>query len=183
MRPIPGTTMNGCDCPGTTPASGVLIDDIIPSIDTTQRDIWATQLFVVNRNGQDSIMIGFQFNFDVHLRGVEVTYFDCQVWGAGTSAINVYSSFVFPTFNPSESASTHIGILSLVDDTVQSCTSLTTVSIPTQPMGASSIIYIEFSFVGGSSVHPLSWLHLAEIKFSDMEPPTSTTTTATIGKI
>ena len=180
MMPISGT-INGCDCPGTTPANGVLIDDVIPSIDTTQRGTWATELFVVNRNGQDSFMIGFQFNTDIHLRGVEVTYLDCQIWGTGTSAINVYSSFVFPTFI--SSASTRIGVLSLVGDADQSCTSLETVSIPTQPMGASSNIFIEFSFVGGSSVRPLNWLHLAEIRFSDVEPPTITTTTTTEGKI
>ena len=126
-------------------------------------------------------MIGFQFNPDIHLRGVEVTYLDCQIWGTGTSAINVYSSFVFPTFIPS--ASTLIGVLSLVDDAGQSCTSVETVSTSTQPMGASSIIFIEFSFVGGSSVRPLNWLHLAEIRFSNVEPPTITTTTTTEGKI
>ena len=166
----PTDAINGCDCPGSlsTPANGVLIDDVIPSIDTTQRGTWATELFVVNRNGQYSFMIGFQFNTDIHLRGVEVTYLDCQIWGTGASVINVYSSYAFPTFY--SSASTHIGVLSLVGDTVQSCTSLKTVSIPTQPMEASSLIFIEFSFVGGSSVHPLNWLHLAEIRFSDVTP-------------
>ena len=126
-------------------------------------------------------MIGFQFNTDIHLRGVEVTYLDCQIWGTGASVINVYSSHVFPTFY--SSASTHLGVLSLVGDTVQSCTSLKTVSIPTQSMEASSLIFIEFSFVGGSSVHPLDWLHLAEIRFSDVELPSITTTTITEGKI
>ena len=61
MMPISSTTINGCDCPGsTTPVSGVLIDDDIPSIDTTQRGTWASRLFVVNRNGQDSFVIGFR---------------------------------------------------------------------------------------------------------------------------
>ena len=50
MMPISGN-INECDCPGTTPAIGVLIDDVIPSIDTTQCGTWATELFVVNRNG------------------------------------------------------------------------------------------------------------------------------------
>ena len=50
MIPISGN-INECDCPGTTPAIGVLIDDVIPSIDTTQCGTWATELFVVNRNG------------------------------------------------------------------------------------------------------------------------------------
>ena len=171
MMPPTGT-LNGCDCPESlsTSVNGVLIDDVIPSIDTTQHGTWATELFVVNKNGQDSFVIGFWFNTDIPLREVEVTYLDCQIWGTGTSAINVYSSFVFPAFV--SSASTLIGVLSLVDDTAQSCTSLKTVSIPIQTMGASLFIYIEFSFVGGSSVHPLNWFHLAEIRFIDVEPPT-----------
>ena len=126
-------------------------------------------------------MIGFEFNPDIHLRGVKVTYFDCQIWETGITAINVYFSHAFPTFY--SSASTRIGVLSLVGDTGQSCTSLKTVSIPTQPTGASAFIFIEFFFVGGLSVHPLNWLHLAEIRFSDMELPSITTTTTTEGKI
>ena len=64
---------------------------LIPGgIDTTQNWTWASELFVVNRNGQDSFMTGFNVNTDIHLRGVEVTYLDCtcQIWGSGTSAIN-----------------------------------------------------------------------------------------------
>ena len=56
MMPISSTTINGCDCPGTDPVSGVLIDGVIPSIDTTQQR-WASELFTVNRNGQDSTEI------------------------------------------------------------------------------------------------------------------------------
>ena len=37
MMPIPGTTTNACDCPGTTPAAtGDLVDGITPYIDTNQ---------------------------------------------------------------------------------------------------------------------------------------------------
>ena len=60
MMPIGGTAANGCDCPGSTPVSGVLIDGVIPSIDTTQRGTWARELFTANRNGQNSIRIGFE---------------------------------------------------------------------------------------------------------------------------
>ena len=173
--PYSGTAINGCDCPGSNPVSGVLIDGVIPSIDTTLRGTWANELFVVNTNGQDSFMIGFQLNVhDFNLRRVEVTYLDCQVWGTGTSAIEVYSSHAFPGFI--QHASSHIGELSLIDDIIQSCISLTTVIIPTQSMDSSNF-YIKFSFTGVSSVRPLNWLHLAEIRFSDEEIPSSFTTT------
>ena len=180
MKPIPMTAINGCDCLGSTPANGVLIDGYIPSIDTTQREAWASQLFVVNKNGQDSFVIGFQFNGDhFFLRDVKVTYFDCAIWEAGVSVINVYSSFIFPSFH--SAAATNIGALSLVSDTAMNCTSLRTVSVPCQPSESASIYYIDFSFAGGSSVNPLNWLHLGEIRFSDvaLTPPTTTTITST----
>ena len=174
--PISGTMENGCDCPGTTPVSGVLIDGDIPSIDTTQRGTWATGLFVVNRNGQNSFMIGFSFDSSFILRGLEVTYLDCPIWGAGVTTINVYSSFIFPTFI--SAAFTNIGVLSLVGDTSPSCTSLRTISISVQSTESTNNYFVEFSFAGGSSVHPLNWLHLGEIRFSDV--PLTTPTTASI---
>ena len=176
MMPIGGSTINGCDCPGSTPSNGVLIDGDLPSIDTTQRGTWASQLFVVNRNGQDSFVIGFKFSDPFYLRDVEVTHFDCPIWAAGVTTINVYSSFAFPTF--SLAASTNIGALSLVSDLALNCSSLRTVSVPCQPSESANNYFIEFSFAGGSSVNSLNWLHLGEIRFSDvlLTPPTITTT-------
>ena len=171
MMPISGTAINGCDCPTNTPVSGILIDGVIPSIDITQRGTWANELFTVNRNGQNSFMIGFQFSDPFFLRRVEVVYLDCPIWGIGLSVINVYSSHLFPTFVTA--ASTNIGMLSLAESPNQSCTSLRTVSIPLQPPTVSAEHYfIEFTF-GGSSVRPINWLHLAEIRFSDMAPTTN----------
>ena len=173
MMPISGTTTNGCDCPGTTPVSGVLIDGDIPSIDTTQRGTWASGLFVVNRNGQNSFVIGFEFFNSLLLRELEVTYFDCPLWGAGVTTINVYSSFVYPTFL--NAASTNIGVLSPVGDTSPSCTSLRTISIPVQSTESTINYFIQFSFTGGSTVNSLNWLHLGEIRFSDVALTTTTT--------
>ena len=174
MMPLSGTTINGCDCPGSTPASGVLIDGDIPSIDTTQRGTWGSGLFVVNRNGRDSIVIGFQFQSSFFLRYVEVTYFDCPLLGTGASMINVYSSFFYPSFI--KSASTNIGAFSLVDDHSVSpgCSSLRTLSISVQSSSMDKY-FIELNLSGGSNVSQLNWLHLAEIRFSDvvLSVPTS----------
>ena len=93
MMPISGTAINGCDCPGT-PASGVLIDGVIPSIDTTQQG-WARELFIVNRNGQVSIMIGFRFSSEYYLRTIEIAIFHCPVFGIGITGVKVYSSFIY----------------------------------------------------------------------------------------
>jgi hypothetical protein len=98
MMPISGTAINGCDCPSTGPVSGVLIDGVIPSINTIQSGTWARELFTVNRNGQDSIMIGFQFREEFYLRGVEIAIFHCPVQGIGITGVKIYSAFAFPTF-------------------------------------------------------------------------------------
>ena len=98
MMPISGTTINGCDCPGTTGINGTLIDEIIPSIDTAQRGTWARELFTVNRNGQDSIIIGFAFSSQFSLRTTEIALFHCPIQGIGITGIKVYSSFNFPAF-------------------------------------------------------------------------------------
>ena len=172
MMPISGTAVNGCDCPTNIPVSGVLIDGVIPSIDMTQHGTWASELFVVNRNGQESFLIGFEFSSSFLLRHVETTYFDCLLLGTTFSTVNVYSSNIYPNFL--SVASANIGTFSLVDDVNHDCSSLTTLSIPLQPLAAKQFYYIEFTF-GGSSVHPINWVHLAEIRFSDEAfiPPTT----------
>ena len=174
MMPIGGSNIDGCDCPGNPQVSGILIDGVIPSIDTTQHGTWASELFVVNRNGQDSFMVGFEFSNSFFLRHVEIVYLDCPIWGIGSSAVNVYSSNLFPTFVTA--ASTNIGMLSLAENIDQGCSSLRTISIPLQPTISKEFYFIEFTF-SGSSIRPINWLHLAEIRFSDVTPTSIPTTT------
>ena len=176
MMPISGTAINGCDCPGNTPVSGVLIDGVIPSIDTLQRGMWARELFTVRRNGRESIIIGFKLSSEIGLQGVEVTLFNCPVQGIGITGVKVYSSFLFPQFL--NTASTLL--VTYNSPPSDNCLSLSTISIPIQPpMASSDLYFIEFLFTGGSSIHQLNWLHLGEIRFSD-EPPTIVTSTAPI---
>ena len=180
MMPISDTVINGCDCPGTGAVNGTLIDGVIPmSIDTTQQG-WASELFTVNRNGQDSIMIGFWFLSEFHLRGIEIMLFYCPILGIGITGVKVFSSFSFPQFINSASS------LLVTNNSPPSdnCQSLSTISFPIQPsMEASEIYFFEFLFTGGSSVHQLNWLHLAEIRFSDATFTTTATPMATTRSI
>ena len=162
MMPYAGTTINGCDCPGDAPASGVLIDGDIPSIDTTQRGTWASGLFVVNTTGRTSFRIGFQFNHFFYLGNVSIAYFDCGIWNTGFSSVSVNTSQVFPLFLAA--AVENIGTLTLDNDVSQDCISLRTVSIQGRPTEAFSQYFVEFLFPSGSSPH---WIHLGEISFSD----------------
>ena len=178
MMPISSTAINGCDCPGTSPASGVLIDGVIPSIDTTQRGMWASELFTVNRNGQDSITIGFEFSSEFNLRGIDIMLFHCPILGISITGVKVYSSFVFPTFI-SAALSLLVTHNSPPSD---NCQSLSNIFIPVQSSMAFSQYFTEFLFVGGSSINPLNWLHVGEIRFSD-EATTVIPTTGTSGMI
>ena len=169
----------GCDCPGSTPVNGTLIDGVIPSIDTAQEG-WASELFVVNRNGQDSFTIGFEFINEPFLRAVELTYFDCGVWGTGLTAVNIHSSPTFPTLT-AIATELDLGTLSLSEDIDQNCASLRNIFIAVERPGLFSNYFIEFS-LAGTSWRPLNWLHLAEIKFSDVASHSTPETTTTSGK-
>ena len=169
MIPYSGSNINGCDCPGNTPVSGVIIDGVIPSIDTKQNGTWASELFTVNRNGQDSIIIGFDFLSEFGIRGIEIVIFHCPVQGIGITGVKVYSSFNFPAFISAASTL----LVAHSSPPSDNCQSLSTISIPVQSPMALFSYFIEFLFTGGSSVHQLNWLYLGEIRFSDAPPTTA----------
>jgi hypothetical protein len=140
------TTINACDCPNNSPINGSLIDGVVPSIDATQPR-WARELFTVNRNGQDSIMIGFQFSSNFYLRRVEIVLFHCPVHGINITRVKIYSSFIFPTFT----SASPILLATHSSPPRDNCQSLSTISIPVQPpMASSNIYFVEFPFIGGS---------------------------------
>ena len=172
MMPISGTAINGCSCPSNIPVNGSLIDGVIPSIDRTQHETWASELFTVNRNGQDSIMIGFNFLSEFSLRGIKIVLFHCPVQGIGITGVNIYSSFVFPDFITAASAL-------LVTQSFlprEDCQSLSTISVSVQPlMAPSNNYFIEFLFTDGSSVNQVNWLYLGEVRFSNVAPTSNTT--------
>jgi hypothetical protein len=181
MMPIGGAAINGCDCPVNTPVNGTLIDGVIPSIDTTQRG-WANELFTANKNGQDSVMIGFHFLSEFYLRGVEIAIFHCPVQGIGITGVKIYSSFIFPSFISAASSL----LVTHSSPPSDNCQSLSTISIPVlnqPPMSQTNSYFVEFLFTDRSSVHQLNWLYLGEIRFSDEAPTTNTPTTESEGEI
>ena len=131
----------------------------------------------MNRNGQDSFMVGFEFSSDFSLQGIKIVLFNCPVQGIGITGVKLYSSFVFPQF-----FSTASRLLVTHNSTPSdNCQSLSTISIPVQQPVIPSIHYfIEFLFIGGSSVDQLNWLYLGEIRFSNEIPPTISMPTAVI---
>ena len=166
-------TVSYCDCTGTAGAgtfTGVIIDDVVPTVDTHQRGTWATQLFTVRGNAQN-IRIGFQFQNTVMLREVELYLFYCPPWGIGGSPngidtiINIYNAISFPVFVNTFGGS--VGSVTLTND-MANCDDLTRVSIPLQGDRSTLIYFIEFT----NSQQSIHWIHIVEVRFSDELIPT-----------
>ena len=156
-----------CDCAGTFGAetfTGVIIDGVVPTLDTSQRGTWATQLLTVRGNTQN-IRIGFEFQNTVMLCEVELYLFYCPSWNiggspVGTNTINIYNALVFPTFVNSFGGSA--GSVTLTSNMIN-CESLIRVSIPLQRARSTLIYFVEFT----NSQQFIQWIHIVEVRFSD----------------
>ena len=167
------STSTYCDCAGTAGTgffTGVIIDGVVPTLDTSQRGTWATQLLTVRGNTQSTqnIRIGFQFQNAVMLREVELYLFYCLSWNiggspVGTNTINIYNALVSPTFV--------VGSVTLTSD-MNNCESLTRVSIPIQGARSTFIYFIEFT----NSQRFIQWIHIAEVRFADELIPSASST-------
>ena len=170
------STNTYCDCTETAGAgtfNGSIIDGVVPTLDTSQRGTWATQLFT-KRGSTQSTRIGFRFQNSIMLREVELYLFYCPSWNiggspGGTNTINIYNALVFPTFVDSFGGS--VGSVTLTSD-MANCESLTRVSIPLQRTRSLSIHFIEFS----STNFFIGWIHIAEVRFSDELIPSASST-------
>ena len=157
-----------CGCMGTASEgtiTGVLIDGIIPTIDTSQRGNWASQLFTVQAS-MINYTLGFGLQSRVALQEVELYVLYCPAWQIGATTINVYDSTTYPSFTRSAPS---VGSVTLTSN-MQKCESLTRVSIPLQTTLRVSSYFIEFT--NPTQIH---WLHIAEVRFSDQPIPTVTT--------
>ena len=143
--------------------TGVLIDGMIPTIDTSQRGNWASQLFTIQAS-VSNYALGFRFQSRVALQEVELYVLYCPAWQIGATTINVYDSTTYPTFTRTTPS---VGSVNLTSN-MQNCENLTRVSIPLQTTLRVSKYFIEFT--NPMQVH---WLHIAEVRFSDQ--PISTT--------
>ena len=132
-----------CDCMGTSREgniTGVLIDGMIPTIDTSQRGNWASQLFTVQAS-MTSYALGFRLQSRVKLQAVELYVLYCPAWQIGAMTVNVYDSATYPSFTRTAPS---VGSVILTSK-MQNCESLTRVSIPLQTTIRVSSYFIEFT--------------------------------------
>ena len=176
------STSTYCDCTGTAGAgtfTGVIIDGVVPTIDTSQRGTWATQLLTVRGSAQN-IRIGFRFQNYFMLHEVELYLFYCPSWNIGgslrgTNTINTYNAILFPIFIDSFGGS--VGSVTLTSD-MANCENLTRVSIPLQGARSTSNYFIEFT----SSQRFIEWISIAEVRFADESTPSTSSTRLMPGK-
>ena len=147
--------------------TGVLIDGMIPTLDTSQRGNWASQLFTIQAS-IPSCALGFRFQSRVALQEVELYVLYCPAWQIGATTINVYDSTTYPIFIREQPSVESVNLTS----NMQNCENLTRISIPLQTTYSVSSYFIEFT--NPTLVH---WLHIAEVRFSD-QPISMTTATS-----
>jgi len=153
-----------------------LTDCIIPSLGGFQGN-WAAGLFTVNRSGQSSFYIGFEFNSSVNITRVELDLFNCTEWGIAAQTITVYEYtsgiLSFP------------GIQRALGHTTASntsCTSIVRVVISLElPQNPAPFYAIQFTF-DNTATH-IQWVHIAEVRFFEEEDAQCPTPSSTAGMI
>ena len=162
MEMIRDTIICNCTTVPDQNTTGVLIDGVIPTINTNQRG-WARQLLTVRTGGQHYI-ISFRFGSSVMLRVLELYVFHCPSWNIGTDIINIYNAQMFPTrirvFNSA-------GNVNLTSD-MENCDSITRVHIPLQMTLNTSNCFIGFTNSNGM---PVQHVYIGEVRFSDQPFP------------
>ena len=153
-----------CDCT-TVPDQntiGVLIDSVIPTINTGQNG-WASQFFTVDAR-KHCYVISIRFGSSIMLREVELHVFHCPSWNIGADTINIYNAHNFPSsirvFNSAGNAS-------LTSD-MENCDSITRVTISLQTTINTSNYFIEFTNSNGTLIQQV---YIGEVRFSDQLIP------------
>ena len=121
-----------------------LTDHDIPSLGGFQGN-WAAGLFTVNRSGQSSFHIGFEFSRPVNFTRVELDLFNCPEWGIAAQTITVYEyTHGILMFDPRLQSQT---LGHTIANVTISCTSIVRVVIPlVLPQNPAPSCVIDFTF-------------------------------------
>jgi len=140
-----------------------LTDCVIPSLGGFQSN-WTAGLFTVNRSGQSSFHIGFDFSRPVNFTRVELDLFNCPEWGIAAQTITVYE-FTFGILNFFAAVARALGHTTA---STTSCTSIVRVVIPLELPQSSTCSYtIDFTF--DNTATNIQWVHTAEVMFLEEE--------------
>ena len=152
-----------CNCN----SSGVLVDGLVPVLDTTQAGMWASDLYAIQGTSR-SLTLVFRLATPIMLQQVDVYLFYCPDWNIPTKGVNVnisiFNAFHFPL---ERSSGEHIGATVLNNDIEQECTStsltLSRISIHTHPTSHTDVYLITFETLSGT----LGGIYIGEVRFSN----------------
>ena len=131
----------------------------------------------MNRSGQSSFHIGFDFSRPVNFTRVELDLFNCPEWGIAAQTITVYK-FNGGILNFIAAAARALGNTTAIT----SCTSIVRVVIPLElPQSSTPSYVIVFTF-DNFATH-LQWVHIAEVRFLEEEDTQCPTPSSTSGMI
>jgi len=154
-----------------------LTDCIIPSLGGFQSN-WAAGLFTVNRSGQSSFHLGFDFSRPVNVTRVELDLFTCPEWGIATQTITVYE-YTLGILNFFAALARALGHTTA---SITSCTSIVRVVIPLElPQNPTPSYVIDFTF--DNTATNIQWVHIAEVRFLEDEDTQCLTPSSTAGII
>ena len=153
-----------------------LTDCVIPSLGGFQSN-WTAGLFTVNRSGQSSFHIGFDFSRPVNFTRVELDLFNCPEWGIAAQTITVYE-FTFGILNFFAAVARALGHTTA---STTSCISIVTVVIPLELPQSSTRSYT-FDFTFDNTTTNIQWVHTAEVTFLEEEDTQCPTPSSTAGK-
>jgi len=154
-----------------------LTDCVIPSLEGFQGN-WTSGLFTVNRSGQSSIYIGFEFNSSVNFTRVELDLFNCPEWGIAAQTITVYE-YTLGILNFFAAAARALGHTTA---NTTSCTSIVRVVIPLElPQNQTYIYVIDLTF--DNTATTIQWVYIAEVRFLEEEDTQCPTPSSTAGMV
>ena len=131
----------------------------------------------MNRSGQSSFHIGFEFSRPVNFTRVELDLFNCPEWGIAVQTIIVYE-YTFGTLAFVPAVARALG--NTTANT--SCTSIVRVFIPLElPQNPAPFYIIDFTF-DNTATH-IQWVHIAEVWFFQEEDTQCATPSSTAGMI
>ena len=139
---------------------------MIPTIDTSQRGNWASQLIYCAKQVSTSYALGFRFQNLITLEEVELYVFYCFVWQIGATTVNVYDSTTYPSFIRTAPS---VGSVNITSDMQTVKPSLES------PFSLQTTLKVSSYFIEFTNPTQIHWLHIAEMRFSDQLIPTVTT--------
>ena len=147
-----------------------LTDGNIPTINTSAPN-WASELVTVKRtpiNSEitvDHVLLTFRFNNHVHITAIYLDLLLCPEWNIGAPYITVFGSHTHTfSYNYGQQDANFLASFAPIQTTCN-C-KMSTVVIPIQSGERAYAVW--YILVSPLPAKPLGWVHVGEVRFSDI---------------